>query len=246
MTAMFVALARSLGSLRAARVWGYLLVPTLSALCLTLLLWFLALDVLSGWLLGQPPLTWVAAWGALWLAHLIAALGGWLLILSASYLLAVLLTGIVVMPMLLNHLAQTDYADLARMGDDSVIASTWSNLWAAGLFIIGFVLTLPLWLVPGLGFFHPLFWMAWLNRRTFTYDALSVHATPDELGQLRRQHSGGLLALGGLMAMLTHVPFAGLFAPALAALSFSHYCLQALRGSRQGAVATIPPSQEKK
>ena len=45
----------------------------------------LLLEHLIAAFVEQPPLSWVAAWGALWLAKLLAGLSGWLLILSASW-----------------------------------------------------------------------------------------------------------------------------------------------------------------
>ena len=42
--------------------------------------------------------------------------------------------------------------------------------------------------------------------------------------------------LGALMAVLTHVPILGLFAPSLTALAYIHYCLEALRRLRGGVV----------
>jgi len=50
--------------------------------------------------------------------------------------------------------------------------------------------------------------------------------------------------LGVLMALLTHVPVLGLFAPSLAALAYIHYCLEALRRLRQGAVVAVQPLRE--
>lgn len=241
---VLTAVMRSLRSLGRFRVWRYLLVPTVLALMvMSALSWFL-LDRLVAMLLEQPPMSWLTAWGALWLAHLLASLGGWLVLLSLSYLLAVVLTGIVVMPLLLGLLATTDYPDVVRCGTDSFIASTWNSVWAALLFIAGWLLTLPLWLVPGLGLVMPLFWMAWLNRRTFAYDALSIHATADEWRELRHAHAGRLLLLGVFMAVLTHVPWVGLLAPALAALAYVHYCLEALRQLRGGAVMTTEFKRE--
>ena len=96
---------------------------------------------------------WIAAWGALAFAHLLASLGGWLLLLSAAYLVAVVLTGILVMPRLLELLSVGDYADVERHGKDSMLASTANSLWAALLFVVGAALTLPLWLIPGAGLF---------------------------------------------------------------------------------------------
>ena len=86
----------------------------------------------------------------------------------------------------------------------------------------------------------PLFWIAWLNRRTFAYDVLSVHASDAEWRELRDKQSLPLLALGVVMAALAHVPFLGLLAPSLSALAYIHFCLEALRRLRGGAVLSIP------
>lgn len=218
------------------RIWRYLLIPTgLAGIVMTGLALFL-LDRLVATLIEQPPMSWITAWGAIWLAHLLAVLGGWVLIISTSYLIAMVLTAVLVMPLLLGHLAGVDYPDVARMGSDSIVAATWNSVSAALLFIIGWLVTLPLWLIPGFGVVLPFFWMAWLNRRTFAYDALSAHASDAEWRELHRQQAMPLLGLGFVMAVLTYIPFIGLFAPSLAALAYIHFCLEALRRLRQGAV----------
>ena len=239
MSAVMLAVQRSFTTLGRGRVWLYMIVPALLALLVMIGLAWLALEQLVAVFLEQPPMSWVTAWGALWLAHLLAALGGWLVILSATYLVAMVLTAVIVLPLLLNHLAEVDYPELARMGADSFVAASWNSVWAAVLFIAGWLLTLPLWLIPGFGLVLPLFWMAWLNRRTFAYDALSAHASDAEWRELRRQQAMPLLGLGLVMALLTYVPFVGMFAPSLAALAYIHYCLEALRRLRQGAVVSV-------
>ena len=244
MPEVFLALKRSFVTLGSGRVWLYMLGPAILALSIMIGLSFFLLNHLVAALVEQPPINWIAAWGAFWLAHLLAALGGWLVILSASYLVAIVLTAVIVMPLLLNHLARVDYPDLARLGVDSVVAATWNSVWAAVLFILGWLVTVPLWLIPGLGLILPFFWMAWLNRRTFAYDALSVHATEAEWRELRRQQAMPLLMLGFLMAVLTHVPVVGMLAPSLAALAYAQFCLEALRRLRQGAVVTIVEKSE--
>ena len=233
MSEILLALQRSVTTLGRGRVWFYFFAPALVALLLMVVFSAVALDRLVTQLAEQPPATWLTAWGAEWLGGALATLGAWLLMLSASYLVAMLLTAIVVLPLLLNHLAASDYPDLARLGRDSVVAV------AALLFIVGWVLTLPLWLIPGMALVLPLFWMAWLNRRTFAYDALAVHATDDEWRSLRRQHGGALLLLGLIMALLAYIPFMGLLAPSLAALAYLHLCLESLRRLRSDAVLSV-------
>lgn len=234
-----LALRRSLTTLARGRVWLYMLVPAIVAVIVMVGLSLALLERLIAAFVEQPPLSWIVAWGAFWLAKLLAALGGWLLILSASYLVAILLTAIVVLPLLLNHLAAVDYPDLARQGNDSFVASTWNSVAAALMFVVGWLFTLPLWLIPGFALLLPIFWMAWLNRRTFAFDALASHATPDEWRELRRAQAIPLLLLGLAMALLAHVPFVGLLAPSLAALAYLHFCLEALRRLRQGAVVAV-------
>lgn len=244
MTGVMQALFRSFATLGRGKVWLLLLGPALLALVAMSLLLVFLLDSLISTFLGLPPTTWLTGWGAVWLAKLFAALGGGLLILAAAYLIAVLLAAILILPLLLNHVAANDYPELARMGKDSVTAATWNSISAALLFVAGWLVTMPLWLVPGLGLVLPLFWMAWLNRRTFAYDALAVHATDEEWRLLQKQHAAPLLMLGITLALLAHLPLIGLLAPTLAALAYIHYTLEALRQLRQGAIVTVVGGKE--
>jgi len=239
MGGVILAIQRSVRTLGRGRVWLYMLGPAILAFFAMIGLSVFLLQHLITTFIEQPPMSWIVAWGAFWLAKLLAVLGGWVVILAATYLVAMLLSAIIILPLLLGHLSETDYPDLARMGSDSVVEGAWNSTWSAVLFIVGWLLTLPLWMIPGLGLILPFFWMAWLNRRTFTFDALAVHATEQEWRELRRQKATPLLGLGLVMALLAYVPFVGLLAPSLAALAYVHYCLEALRGLRQGAVVTV-------
>jgi hypothetical protein len=239
MAEVMLALMRSLATLARPRIWLLMVGPALVALVAWIGLTIFLLDSLIAGFITLPPMSWLTGWGAVWLAKLFAVLGGWLLILAATYVTAMLLAAVFILPLLLNHVAAADYPELARMGKDSVTASTWNSVSAALLFIAGWLLTLPLWLIPGLGLILPMFWMAWLNRRTFTYDALAVHATDDEWRELRRRHAAPLLMLGITLALVAHIPLLGLLAPTLAALAYIHYALEALRKMRQGAIVTI-------
>jgi len=234
-----VALRRSLANLRLGRVWLYLLLPALASLLLSMVLGFTALGWLVGQLLEFPPMTLLVTWGLVWLANLLAWLGGWMALFALAYLFALLIAAIVIMPLMLKHLAETEYRDLAAMGKDSFVAAAVNSVLASILFIVAWLVTIPLWLIPGMSLFIPMLLMAWLNRRTFAYDALSMHATEAEWDSLRGQHKAPLFMLGLVMALLAHVPLLGLLVPALAALAFVHYGLEALRRSRGDAIVSI-------
>ena len=94
-------------------------------------------------------------------------------------------------------------------------------------------------LIPGLGLILPMLLLAWFNRQTFAFDSLAVHATAAEWQEIRRTHAVPLFILGLVLALLAHVPFLGLLVPALSALAYIHYCLEALRELRGGALVSV-------
>ena len=236
---VMLALARTFASLRSGKVWFYVLTPALVSLLFAIGLAVGALGWLVQQMMDYPPMTLLVAWGLVWLAHILAYLGGWMAIFALSYLIASLLAAVVIMPLMLKHLSAGEYCDVAPMGKDSFVAAAVNSGFAAILFVLGWLLTIPLWLIPGFSLLIPLLLMGWLNRRTFAYDALSMHATTAEWQAFRREHKTPLFMLGLTMALLAHLPLIGLLVPALAALSFVHYGLEALRRSRGGALVTL-------
>jgi len=239
MAEIMVALARTFGDLRTGKVWLYVLAPALLSLLVSIGMAIWALGWLVEQMMGYPPMTLLVAWGLVWLANVLAYLGGWMAIFALAYLLAVLLAAIVIMPLMLKHLAETRYRDLAEMGKDSFVAATVNSLGASLLFLTAWLLTIPLWLIPGMSLVIPLLLMAWLNRRTFAYDALAAHATEAEWREMFARHRAPLFMLGLVMAVLAHVPIFGLLVPALAALAFVHYGLEALRRTRGDAILAV-------
>lgn len=239
MADVILILMRSLASLRQGRIWWYVLTPALFSLVIWVVLAIWGLGWLIDWLMMNPPMTLLIGWGLAWLATVLAYTGAWMAIFACAYITASLLAAIFIMPLMLKQLAENEYRDVAPMGKDSFVAATVNSVLATILFIAGWLLTLPLWIIPGLSLILPLLLMAWLNRRTFAYDALSMHATDDEWQSLRRQHKTPMFMLALVMALLAHLPIVGLLVPALTALAFVHYGLENLRRLRGGAVVTV-------
>jgi CysZ protein len=114
-------------------------------------------------------------------------------------------------------------------------------LWALLLFVIAGVMTLPLWLVPGMGVVLSIALSAWLDQRCYRYDVLMRYADREELRRLPREHRGALYLIGAASGMLVFVPVFNLFVPALNGLAFVHYLLQALRESRGSVEIAVRP-----
>ena len=236
---VMLALARTFASLRQGKVWLYVLTPALFSLLLSIGLAVWVLGAVVQQMMEYPPMTLLVGWGLVWLANILAYLGGWMAIFAIAYLTASLLAAVVILPLILNHLSASEYRDVAAMGKDSFVAAAMNSLVASVVFVLAWVATIPLWLIPGFSLLIPLLLMGWLNRRTFAYDALSMHASDSEWQAIRSGQKTPLFMLGLTMALLAHIPVIGLLVPALAALSFVHYGLEALRRSRGGALVTI-------
>jgi hypothetical protein len=198
------------------------------------LVWFVV-----AWFAWMPLAHWIAAelpdwqwlnWLGPWLAHVAV----FFVFAPLIYATTLLLVAVFALPRMMAIIAARDYPDVSRQG--SAAAAFWgslANTVIAGLvFVAGWLLTLPLLLVPGGLLVLPLFWAAWLNQRAFRFDALAEHALPEERKALVGRERGSLY-LGGLLgALLAYVPVLNILALPYTAILFVHLCLGGLRELR--------------
>jgi len=161
------------------------------------------------------------------------------LFLPLVYVTAALIVAVFALPMMLEKVALTRYSDLEMRKGGTVSGSAVNAVVAVLLFVLAMLLSLPFWLIPGVGLVVSLLLTAWMNKKAFGYDALMLHADKAEMSRLRARHSGSMLGLGVGCALLAYVPILNLFAPAFCGLAFVHYLLEALRRDRSGTVNTV-------
>lgn len=203
--------------------------PLLAFVAWAVVAWF-AWMPLAGWMLDKlPDWSWLD-WLGPWLVHIVLALA----FLPLIYATTLLLVAVVALPRMMAIVTARDYPDVVRYG--SAAAAFWGSLWntvvAGAIFVLGWLATLPLLLVPGGLLVLPFFWNAWLNQRTFRFDVLAEHATAEERSKLIGQARGRFRAAGFVSALATYVPIANLLAPAFGALLFTHLGLSTLRQLR--------------
>lgn len=157
-----------------------------------------------------------------------------LLFVPLVFVTSAILVSALALPLMLDRIAVTDYADLEQRRGGSMGGSIANALWALVLFVLAVLLTLPLWLVPGLGLILSIGLAAWLNLRCYAYDGLMNHADREEMRRIPREQRGGLIALGVGAGVLAYVPVLNFFVPAFAGLAFMHYLLDSLRRARAG------------
>jgi CysZ protein len=180
------------------------------------------------------PESWASGWEAAWLgtgaAFAAAALALIPLILVTSAVIAALFA----MPVLLKHVAERGFPTLERRRGGTIGGSAWNALAAIGTFLVLWIVTLPLWLIAPLALVVPLLLSAHLNQRLFRYDALSEHASADEMRTVFSQAKGRLFLLGICTGLLYFIPLLNLAAPVFAAMAFIHLCLAELSSLREG------------
>jgi hypothetical protein len=207
--------------------------PALAFLIWSVIAWWFW-QPLSVWVQTELPHWQVFVWLD-WLGPSLSHIAVFLLFAPGVYFTALFFVAVFALPRMMALIAARDYPDVTRQG--SAAAALWgsiANTVAAGaIFVIGWLLTLPLLLIPGAVLVLPLFWTAWLNQRAFRFDAIAEHARPEERAALVRREKGSLY-LGGLVgALVAHVPFLNLLALAYTAVLFVHLCLGALRALRR-------------
>lgn len=145
---------------------------------------------------------------------------------------AVLLAGFYVTPAVVRYLAERDFKHLQVKGNAGFVASLWVALKSVVVFVAGWLVTLPLWLIPGMALILPVLWTAYLLISVMRFDALAYHATTDEIARLKRQDSSSVWLIGAVCAFLSFVPPILLIMPVMSAVAFTRHYLTALSQMR--------------
>jgi hypothetical protein len=182
-----------------------------------------------------------------------------LLLLPLMILTALIFIGVAAMPLIGRHVGRRHHPQLEQRHGGSLLGSAGTALGGMAVFIVLWLLTLPLYAFPPLALTVQALLWGWLTCRVMVYDALADYASADERRQILAQQRWPLLAIGvvsGLAGALPGVLWLGgtamavVFFPFLAALSiwlyvmififtglwFAYYCLDALARLRAAAV----------
>lgn len=223
------------------------LLPFIIALLGALLLLWLFWTPLTGWLDAQASqwqmLNDVDAWLVgvglfsmkLYMVPVIAAA----ILLPVSGILGLAIAAVFVMPLVLRHVGARDYAGVSRQGRNATAYSVWNAIWVSAVFAVGWLLTLPFWLIPPMGVVLSVFWWAFAFSRMMRVDAIVEHASPQERRLLLERHNIGFWVIGLICSLINLLPPAWIILPVYAGLVNAHYGLEALRRLREERVLTV-------
>lgn len=199
-------------------------------------------------------------------AILVPLLAMWLL-LPFMIVTALVLVGSMAMPAIARHVGQRHYPQLEMRHGGSFAGSLWVSLSSFFVFVVIWLLTLPLNLIPLFALFvQPVLW-GWLAYRVMSYDALADHADADERRSIVLRERWPLLIIGIATGSLGAAPgllwlggvVSVIFFPILAAFAiwlyllifvfsglwFQYFCLDALARLRSLPPAAPPVESER-
>ncbi|AEC20527.1 putative inner membrane protein [Pusillimonas sp. T7-7] len=154
------------------------------------------------------------------------------ILLPISGILGLIIAAVFVMPIVLRHLEKGEYQGVLRQGRYSTAVGAWNAIWVGCIFAIGWLVTMPLWLIPPFAVLLPLFWWSFAFTRMLRVDATIEHASAQERRLLWRQHNRQWWLIGCILALINLFPPAWLFLPVFSALVFAHFGLESLRQLR--------------
>lgn len=155
-----------------------------------------------------------------------------IILLPLAGIVGLAVAAIWIMPMVLAHLSRNNYPDVQPRGRHAFLISFWNATWVSIVFVTGWLITLPLWLIPPLGMVFSVFWWTFAFSRMMRIDAIADHASASERKDLLRERNIGFWSIGLLCALLNLIPPAWVFMPVFSGLVFAHFGLEALRQKR--------------
>lgn len=163
-----------------------------------------------------------------WITSVIQSLIHIIVFIPLVMITTLLITTIFVMPALIKLVANRYYPELKCEYGGTVSGSIINAILASGIFILIWVITAPLWAI-GAGIIIPFVAAAFMNQQLFRYDALSEHASKQEIKIICASNRYSLWGLGLLTGLFQFVPILNLLAPIFTALAFIHFGLEHLR-----------------
>lgn len=234
--------------------------------------WEGAVAAVAAWFEANEVLTlflnWLDSMGAGAMRAVFAPLVVLFLATPVIVVASLLLVGFLMTPAMVTLVAERRFGALERKQGGTWWGSLLWSLGSSAMALLALLASLPLWLIPPLIMvLPPLIW-GWLTYRVFAYDALALHASPQERRQVFTKHRHALLLIGVLSGFLATLPsllwasgamfvaMAPILVPlaiwiyalvfAFSALWFTHYSLAALVRLRQApldVVAAVVPGE---
>jgi uncharacterized protein involved in cysteine biosynthesis len=236
MIAIANALRRALPLLFTARIIALATLPLLVAVIvwigIAVMAWNPVTEAIARFFSSAEP-------GALqrFAADAIAAL----MFVALAVVTALTAIAVLTMPVIVKIVAARHFPSLAAKRGGTLAGSIRNASVALAVFVVLWLLALPLLVLPPLYVVASLLLNAWLSQRMFRYDALAEHASEQEIATILRDNRSRLFGLGVVLSPLSLVPIVNvLVLPIYAGIAFTELCLSELARLRARGERTSP------
>ena len=232
MSFIFKAITSAFRDLVRFKIAWIIIWPILVSALFWLIIGFIFRDYFSELIfliLGQIGIgEWLQSLESDWIAAVIQNLIYFMVFIPLVIITTLIITTIFVMPALIKLVADRYYPELKREYGGTISGSIINAILASSIFILIWVITVPLWAV-GAGIIIPFAAAAFMNQQLFRYDALSEHASKQEIKIICSANRFSLWGLGLFTGLIQFVPLLNLLAPIFTALAFIHFGLDHLK-----------------
>lgn len=214
---MYQTIQKTLQDIMSPKVLAFILKIGLASIALWVSILWMFWDQFEGFVTSY--LTWIPwEWMQDTVAYIAAPLVGYMLIISTVSLLTSLLS-----EKLLIDLAQKHYPQQKVIASPSITGSVIVTIKATLVFLILFVLLLPLIFVPILGQVVMLYLWSILLKAPTVHDVGGLFIT-DKQELKRKSKQSTLIAM--IASLFNYVPLLNIFAPIFAQILFLHHILK--------------------
>lgn len=251
MASVGVAFKRALVSQCHPKMLAALFLPFIIALIGAIILLWVFWSPLTAWLSTEAASwdivnqvdQWMLAIGLFSIKLYLIPLLAVAILLPMSGILGLVIAAVFVMPIVLRHVERREYQGLSRQGQYSTAVGAWNAIWVGILFVLGWLITMPLWLIPPFPLLLPIALWAFAFTRMLRVDAIVEHASAQERRLIWRRHNRQLWLIGFCLSLINLFPPAWLVLPVFSALVFAHFSLEALRQLRAQNVIDVEPTR---
>lgn len=138
---------------------------------------------------------------------------------AISLVIGIAVAEVVITPIVVSFLAKNGYEDLDKRGKFIDSRSIFNAIKVGVIFVVGWLITLPLWLIPFASIVLSVFWTAYAFSQIAKVDVLTEHATVARRCFLLKILNKDFWIIGIACGLLSLIPFMGLVLPVFAILA---------------------------
>lgn len=222
---MIALLLKSLKDFLHPKILFYSLIPLLLSGLLLGALFYLLHTQIEGYFITIA--SYIPFVSAQWVQNISESLLGFFIFYEFWIMLALVLVGLISDKVV--DFINDKYYHLEKKGFGTMSGSVLSALKSNALFLMLFIITSPLLLIPVVNvLLHIVLWMVMLKAPMY-YDACAFYATKSQFKEIKSQYKGQLRFITLLSASLLLIPFLGVLLYVLQLIMYSHFALSKLK-----------------